>query len=182
LGRVNCEGLVPVVVPLRARLATRLLALLAPLVFLLGLFGFSTLRRRIIHSLAFLAVEDGPHRLLARSETGGDVEQLVGVDWRASPKLAHKVSAGHTLKEGMHDLGLSYTRELGAVLGEAPYEVPERLAGLLGARPQVPGVLRAHVLALEVPHERAHQVILVVDLTGRQMLEPCPSRVREVQR
>jgi hypothetical protein len=38
----------------------------------------------------------------------------------------------------MHDLRLSYTRELGTALGEASYEVLERLAGLLGARPQVP--------------------------------------------
>jgi hypothetical protein len=38
----------------------------------------------------------------------------------------------------MHDLCLGYARELGAALGEASYEVPKRLAGLLGARPQVP--------------------------------------------
>jgi hypothetical protein len=30
---------------------------------------------------------------------------------------------------------LSYTRELGIVLGEASYEVSERLDGLLGAHP-----------------------------------------------
>jgi hypothetical protein len=35
---------------------------------------------------------------------------------------------------------------------------------------------------LEVPHERVNQVVPVVDLTGRQVLEPCPSRVRKVQR
>jgi hypothetical protein len=34
---------------------------------------------------------------------------------------------------------------------------------------------------LEVPHEHANQVIPVVDLAGRQVLEPCPGRVREVQ-
>jgi hypothetical protein len=39
---VNCEGLVPVVVvSLRAQLAARLLALLAPLMLLLGLFGLA---------------------------------------------------------------------------------------------------------------------------------------------
>jgi hypothetical protein len=38
----------------------------------------------------------------------------------------------------MHDLDLCYAWELGTTLGEALYEVPERLAGLLGARPQVP--------------------------------------------
>jgi hypothetical protein len=72
----------------------------------------------------------------------------------------------------MHDLGLGDARELGTTLGEAPYEVPEQLVGLLGARAQVPGVPRAHVRTLEVPHRGANQVVPVVDLTGWQMLEP----------
>jgi hypothetical protein len=144
-GRVNCEGLVPViVVPLRACLVARLLAFLALLVLLLGLLGLAALRGCVIHALVVLAVEDGPHRLLAGSEIGGDVEQLVGVDWWASPKLTHEVPVGHGLEEGMHDLRLSYARELSAALGEASYEVPERLAGLLGARSQVPGVPGVH--------------------------------------
>jgi hypothetical protein len=55
--RVNCEGLVPVVVTsLCARLAVRILALLAPLVFLLGLLGLSALGGSVVHALAFLAV------------------------------------------------------------------------------------------------------------------------------
>jgi hypothetical protein len=67
----------------------------------------------------------------------------------------------------VHDLGLRHTREFSASLVKAPYEVPERLAGLLGAHPQVPGVPGAHVGALEVPHERVNQVIPVLDLTRR---------------
>jgi hypothetical protein len=74
------------------------------------------------------------------------------------------------------------TRELRTTLGEAPYEVPKRLAGLLGACVQVPGVPRAHACALEVPHEGADQVIPVVDLTSWQVLEPHPGGVSEVQR
>jgi hypothetical protein len=35
----------------------------------------------------------------------------------------------------VHNLGLSGARELSTTLGEASYEVPERFAGLLGARP-----------------------------------------------
>jgi hypothetical protein len=81
----------------------------------------------------------------------------------------------------VHDLGLSHTRELGTALGEASYEVPERFAEILDARPQVPGVPRAHVCALEVPHERADQVVPAMDLAGLQVLEPCSGRVREVQ-
>jgi hypothetical protein len=42
-----------------------------------------------------------------------------------------------------------------------------------------PGV---HVRGLEVPHERANQVVPVVDLAGWQVLEPRPSRVCKVQR
>jgi hypothetical protein len=39
-----------------------------------------------------------------------------------------------------------------------------------------------HVCALEVPYERACQVVPVMDLTGWQVFEPRPGRVREVQR
>jgi hypothetical protein len=135
-GRVDREGLVTIVVAsLCTGFSTGLLALLAPLVLLLGVFGLAALPGHIVHALALLVVEDGPHRLLVESETGGDVEQLVGVDCRASPKLTHEVPAGRTLEKGVHDLGLSYARELGTALGEASYEVPKRLVGLLGAHP-----------------------------------------------
>jgi hypothetical protein len=51
---------------------------------------------------------------------------------------------------------------------------------LLGACAQVLGVSRALVRALEVPHEGADQIVPVVDLAGRQVLEPCLRRVSEV--
>jgi hypothetical protein len=128
-----------------------------------GLLGLATLRGCVVHALALLAVKNGPHRLLTRSETGDDVEQLVGVDWWASPKLAHEVPAGHALEEGVYDLGLGHAWEFSSALGKASYEVPERLARLLGARSQVTGVPGTHVRAMEVPFERVNQVILVVD-------------------
>jgi hypothetical protein len=81
----------------------------------------------------------------------------------------------------VHDLELSYAQELRAALGEASYEVPKRLAELLGACAQIPGVSRAHVRALEVPHEGADQIVPVLDLASRQVLEPRPRRVGEVQ-
>jgi hypothetical protein len=134
--RFDHESLVSVVVaPLRTCFSVGLLSLLAPLVLLLGVFGLAALRGHVVHALALLAIEDGPHRLLVGSEIGGDVEQLVGVDLQASPKLAHEVSAGRTLEEGVHDLELSYARELGTTLGKVPYEVSERLVWLLGAHP-----------------------------------------------
>jgi hypothetical protein len=92
---------------------------------LLGLLGLAALCGCVVHALDFLAVEDGSHCLLARSKTGGDIEQLVRVDRWAPPKLAHEVLAGRAFEEVMHDPGLGYTRELSAALGEAPYEVPE---------------------------------------------------------
>jgi hypothetical protein len=103
-------------------------------VVLQGLHELAALRGRVIHSLAFLVVEDGPYYLLARSETGGDVEQLIRVDRRAPSELVHEVPAGGALEEGMHDLGLGYAREFSTALRKASYEVPERLVGLLGAR------------------------------------------------
>jgi hypothetical protein len=82
----------------------------------------------------------------------------------------------------VHDLGPGHARELRAALREAPYEVPERLAELLGACAQIPGVSRAHIRALEVPHEGADQIVPVVNLAGRQVLKSCSRRVGEVQR
>jgi hypothetical protein len=182
LSRVNSKGLAVVAVAsLLVRLTARLLPLLTPLVLLVELLGLSALRGHVVRALAFLAVEDRSHRLFARGKAGGDVEQFVRVDRRAAPEVAHKVPARGAFEEGVHDLRLCHARELGTALGEAPYEVPEQFAGLLGARTQVPGVPRAHVRALEIPHERADQVVPVVDLAGRQVLEPRPRRVGEVQ-
>jgi hypothetical protein len=63
---VNSKGFIAVVVaPLLARLAAQLLSLLAPLMLLLGLVGLAALRGRVVHTLAFLPVEDCPHRLFA---------------------------------------------------------------------------------------------------------------------
>jgi hypothetical protein len=54
-----------VVVPLLAHLAAWLLSLLAPLMLLLGLLVLAALRGCVVHALAFLSVEDRPHRLFA---------------------------------------------------------------------------------------------------------------------
>jgi hypothetical protein len=131
---VNSKGFVPVVLaPLLARLAARLLAFLAPLVLRLWLLGLAALHGRVVHALALLPIEDGPHRLLTGGKAGGDVEQLVRVNGWTAVELAHEVSAGRALEEGVHDLRLGHARELRAVLGEVSYEVSERLAGILGA-------------------------------------------------
>ena len=69
----------------------------------------------------------------------------------------------------------------GAQLRESPDVVPERLSRLLSAAPEVPGVPRAHVRALEIFSESLDQVVPVGDLCGRQMLQPGPSSVKEEQ-
>jgi hypothetical protein len=126
LSWVHSKGFVPTVVaPLLAHLAVRLLSVLSRLVLMLGVLGLAALSGRVIHALAFLPLEDRPHRLLAGGEASGDVEQLVRVDRWAAPDLMHEVPAGGALEEGMHDFGLGHARELCTALGEASYEVPE---------------------------------------------------------
>jgi hypothetical protein len=64
--RVNSKGLdVVAVASLLARLAVRLLPLLALLVLLVELLGLAALRGRVVRALALLAVEDRPCRLFA---------------------------------------------------------------------------------------------------------------------
>jgi hypothetical protein len=123
--RVNSKSFAAVVVvaPLLARLAVRLLSLLAPLVLLAGLLGLAALRGRVVRASALLAVEDHPHCLFARGKAAGDVEQLVRVDWRTTPQLAHKVPVRGAFEKGVHNLRLSHAWKLRTALGEAPYEV-----------------------------------------------------------
>jgi hypothetical protein len=73
--RVNSKGLAVVgVASLLARLAARLLPLLAPLVLLVGLLRLAALRGPVVRALALLAVEDRSHGLFARGKAGSDVE------------------------------------------------------------------------------------------------------------
>jgi hypothetical protein len=66
LSRVDSKSLgITAVAPLLARLAARLLSLLAPLVLAVGLPGLAALRGRIVRALALLAVKDRPHGLFS---------------------------------------------------------------------------------------------------------------------
>jgi hypothetical protein len=104
-GRINSKSFAAAAVaPLLARLTARLLSLLASLVLLAELLGLAALRGRVVRALALFAVEDRPHRLFAPGKAGGDVEQLVRVDRRTAPKLAHEVPTYGAFKEGVHDL------------------------------------------------------------------------------
>jgi hypothetical protein len=52
-------------VPLLARLAARLLSLLALFALLMGFLGLAALRGRVVHAFALIAVEDRPHCFFA---------------------------------------------------------------------------------------------------------------------
>ena len=77
----------------------------------------------------------------------------------------------------MDDFRVTNAWQLGALLGKASDEVSERLAWLLATTLKVPGVPEAHVCALEIPDEDLYQVTPVVDLQGREVLEPGSHRV-----
>ena len=82
----------------------------------------------------------------------------------------------------MDDFGVGDVGELGALLGEAADEISQGLVGSLSAPLEIPKVPRAHVCALEVAHEGPDQVVPVVDLACRQVLEPRSCGVCKVQR
>jgi hypothetical protein len=56
--------------------------------------------------------------------------------------------------------------------------VMEGLVWLLLTNPEVPRVTGAHVGPLEVSFEHSHQVVLVVDLSRQEVLEPRSSGIQ----
>jgi len=93
----------------------------------------------------------------------------------------YQLFAGGTGNEGSDDVGVRDVGELGALLVESPDEVSKGLIGLLPVAPEVPGVPRVHICALEVPDEDLDHVGPVVDHALREMLEPGPGRIGQVQ-
>ena len=67
------------------------------------------------------------------------------------------------------------------MLGESPDEVLEGLIRLLPAAPEVLGVPRAHVCALEVPDEDPDQVGPVMDHALKEVLKSCSGRMGQVE-
>jgi len=93
----------------------------------------------------------------------------------------HKLFASGARNEGSDDIGVRDVGELSALFGESPDEVSERLIELLPTAPEVLGVPRAHVCALEVPDKDPDQVSPVVDHALREVLEPCPARIGQME-
>jgi hypothetical protein len=125
--------------------------------------------------------KDGLNRLLARSELGGDVHQLAHPGGGLATQLAHQVAVGGACEERADDIRVGDVGQLGALLGESPDVVPERLSQLLAAASEIPGVPRAHIRALEITGEGLNQVVPVGDLPRRQMLQQGSSGVGEEQ-
>ena len=91
----------------------RLLSFLPPLLLLGGGLGLAVaaLRGRIFLALARLVVEDGTDCLLAGSEVGGGIEQLISAGGTASCELVHQVPARRAFEEGVDDLDVGDARE-----------------------------------------------------------------------
>jgi hypothetical protein len=78
--------------------------------------------------------------------------------------------AGGSHEECPGDIGVSHVGKLDALQGEAPNVLMESFIWLLVVAPEVPGVTRADIGTLEIPHENLYEVSLVVDVSGRKVL------------
>jgi hypothetical protein len=67
------------------------------------------------------------------------------------------------------------------LLGETLNVIPKGFIRLLFAASKIPRVAKAHVGSLEVPLEHSHEVVLVVDLSRWEVLEPGSSGIRQEQ-
>jgi hypothetical protein len=67
------------------------------------------------------------------------------------------------------------------LLRETPDVIPKGFTRLLLAASEIPRVAGAHIGSLEVPLEHSHEVVLVVDLSRWEVLEPGSSGVRQEQ-
>ena len=118
--------------------------------------------------------ENWTNCLFTRGEVGGDIEQLASAHGGLTPELVYQLLTGGAGDEGSDDVEVRDVGELGALLGETPDEISERLIRLLSTAPEVPGVPRAYVCALEVLDKDPNQVCPTVDQTLREVLEPRP--------
>jgi hypothetical protein len=138
-----------------------------------GALGF------LILALPFVLVttKDGTNRLLAGGVVGDDVHQLIGGGGGVVAQLSNQLLASGSREKSHDDVGVGDVRKLGALFGETPNIVTEGLAQLLFIAPKVPRVTRVHIGHLEVSLKYPLQVVLVMDLSRWEVLEPCSSGV-----
>jgi hypothetical protein len=96
-------------------------------------------------------------------------------------QLSNQLLAGGAGEESHNYVGVGDVGELGTLPGEAPDVIPEGFTRFLLATPEIPRVAEAHVGSLEVSLEHPHEIVLVVDLLRREILEPGSSSVGEEQ-
>jgi hypothetical protein len=148
---------------------TRLLSLL----FLLGVAARATFVGVLLLLLLSLGVmENCPYRLLTRSKVGGNIQELPGGVWAVAPQLVDELLAGGSCEERPNDIGVSHVGQLSALSGEALNVLTESFIQLLAEAPEVLGISRADISALEVPHENLHEVGPVVDASAWKMFQP----------
>jgi hypothetical protein len=124
-----------------------------------------------------VATKDGTNRLLASGIVGDDVHQLISSGGGVVAQLLDQLFAGSSRKKSHDDVGVGDVGKLSALFGETPDIVTEGLVRLLFIAPEVPRVVGVYIGPLEVPLEYLFQVVLVVDLSRREVLEPCSSGV-----
>jgi len=112
---------------------------------------------------------------------GGDVQELLGGSWALASQLMNQRLTRSPGQEGSYNIGVGDVRELVALQGEASDVLTEGLTGLLMAVLEVPWVPRVFVHALEVPYEDLLQIHTTLDCVGRQVFQPCPSRIGQEQ-
>jgi hypothetical protein len=92
-------------------------------------------------------------------------------------QLSDQLFVGGTREESHDDVVVGDVGELGALLGETQDVIMEGFTRLLFAASKIPRVAGAHVGSLEVPLKHSHEVILVMDLSRWEVLEPGSSGV-----
>jgi hypothetical protein len=136
----------------------------------------------LLASLRLLVLpEDGFNRLLTRGELGGNVHQFTRLGGSLAAQFAHQVTTSGASEERPDDIRVGDVGQLGALLRKPPDVLSQGFPWLLAAASEIPGVLRAHVRALEVSSEGFDQVVPVGDLRRRQMLQPGSGGVEEEQ-
>jgi hypothetical protein len=122
----------------------------------------------LLPSLRLLVLlEDGFDRLLTRGELGGDVHQLARLGGSLAAQFAHQVAASGAGEERPDDIRVGDVGQLSALLRKPSDVLSQGFPWLLAAASEIPGVLRAHVCALEVSSEGLDQVVPVGDLRRR---------------
>lgn len=136
VARVDHESFIEVVVLLQR--VQRLMGLLDLLLLFRGVLRLAALCGHCLCALSLLVIEDCTNCFFSRCNVCGNVEQLVDTVGTALSHLVNQVPVGRAFKEGIDKLGFIDARELGAVLGEVTDEIPQGLARIPVASPEIP--------------------------------------------